>query len=84
MTPHPTPDHHPTPLPTAAVKLINGMTVKVEHGHFRFSVYSAIKVFAIKENYAVDGEEAHFPRRDLRRGAATGALKPQGRRGAAI
>lgn len=54
------------------MKLINGMTVRLENGQFRFSVYSGIKVFAIKESYAVTGEEAHFPRRDLRRGAATG------------
>lgn len=39
---------------------------------FRFSVYSAIKVFAVRESYAITGLEGTFPRRDLRRGSATG------------
>jgi hypothetical protein len=58
---------HLNGITRTAVRLIKGMKVSLDEGHFAFGVFSVISWFKITERYTL-GEPCQHRRRDLRRG----------------
>ncbi|KAF8056366.1 hypothetical protein HT031_006365 [Scenedesmus sp. PABB004] len=58
-----------------AVRLIKGVRIQLDEGHFDFAVFSVIRWFTVHERYALGGAPSRLRRRDLRRGGSTGAAR---------
>ena len=67
-------------LPACCRRMMRGVDIRMDASSFIVQLVSGLFGFRLKkETYALDGEEVTGPRRDMRAGAARGALHSTGK-----